>query len=402
MHQWSSKAIGRLAGALAKAQAELTNPKKSLTATIYPDGADGPGRTFNYASLADGLDIVRKTLSQHSIAVVQTTAIDETAKIVKLATVLAHSTGEWIASDWPVCGVEDTEEPQRMGAALTYARRQALFALVGIAGEDDLDAHNLQAPTASSQEVQRRATTTGGSASGNGYINRAVRSAHAKRRTAAAKTTLEADKSVALRDRLLTEVDVISSSDEAANWAHRSLPEKNKLNTADAQQIEKAFEERLATLRAPASVERIQRRKGQSESIDKTVLALSEPRRIRDRHHLRFVARQSCLVCGRTPSDPHHIRFAQSRALGRKVSDQFVVPVCRGHHRELHRFGDEAAWWRRLNIDPMATARALWLQTHPLLGTQDDTSASLPEDVDLQLADIVTSTEVQNAAGADT
>jgi hypothetical protein len=81
---------------------------------------------------------------------------------------------------------------------------------------------------------------------------------------------------------------------------------------------------------------------------------------------VRFVIKQPCLICGRTPSDPHHLRFAQHRALGRTVSDEFTVPLCRGHHREVHRCGDEAAWWQRANIDPTVTARALWLKTHPL------------------------------------
>jgi hypothetical protein len=81
---------------------------------------------------------------------------------------------------------------------------------------------------------------------------------------------------------------------------------------------------------------------------------------------LGHVAKHPCLVCGRSPSDAHHLRFAQSRALGRKVSDEFVVPLCRGDHREVHRHGDEAAWWRAAGIDPTAAARALWLETHPL------------------------------------
>ena len=101
------------------------------------------------------------------------------------------------------------------------------------------------------------------------------------------------------------------------------------------------------------------------------MLALPEPRRVRDRDHVRYVAKQPCLVCGRQPADPHHLRFAQSRALGRKVSDEFTVPLCRGHHREVHRCGDEAAWWRKAGIDPTVTARALWLQTRPLPTTSD-------------------------------
>jgi hypothetical protein len=98
--------------------------------------------------------------------------------------------------------------------------------------------------------------------------------------------------------------------------------------------------------------------------VDKSVLIFPEPRRIRDRDHIRHVIKQPCLICGRHPSDPHHLRFAQSRALGRKVSSEFTVPLCRGHHREIHRSGNEAAWWTNLGIDP--TNPALWLETHPL------------------------------------
>src|SRR5215213_2638599 len=142
MHR-ASETIGNIAGALAKAQTELTNPEKSLTATIqspFPREAD---RSFRYAALSSGLDIVRKCLGQHEIATVQTTAIDHEAGLIRLTTLLAHSSGEWMSSDWPVCPVSDTAAPHRMGAALTYARRYALFTLVGIAGEDDLDAPDI-------------------------------------------------------------------------------------------------------------------------------------------------------------------------------------------------------------------------------------------------------------------
>ena len=103
-----------------------------------------------------------------------------------------------------------------------------------------------------------------------------------------------------------------------------------------------------------------------SKAIDKSVLALPEPRRVRYREHVRHVAKQPCLICGRRPADAHHLRFAQSRALGRKVSDEFTVPLCRGHHREVHRYGDEAAWWAKIGIDPGVAARTLWLDTRPL------------------------------------
>ena len=145
MHR-SSETIGAIAAALAKAQAELTNPEKSLTATIRSPCPGEGDRTFRYAPLSSGLEIVRKCLGRHEIAAMQTTAIDADAGLIRLTTVLAHSSGEWVSSDWPVCAVAETAAPRRMGAALTYARRYALFTLVGIAGEDDMDAADLGAP----------------------------------------------------------------------------------------------------------------------------------------------------------------------------------------------------------------------------------------------------------------
>src|SRR3954468_11231572 len=142
MHR-SSETLGAIAAARAKARGELTNPEKSLTATIrspFPREAD---RSFRYASLSTGLDLVRKSLGRQEIATVQTTSIDEGAGLIRLTTTLAHSSGEWVSSDWPVCPISETAAPHRMGAALTYARRYALFTLVGIAGEDDLDAPDL-------------------------------------------------------------------------------------------------------------------------------------------------------------------------------------------------------------------------------------------------------------------
>src|SRR5947207_1082189 len=143
MHR-SSQSIAALASALAKAQTVLVNPEKTMTATVREERRrEGTERSFRYATLATGLDLVRKTLGQHEIAVVQTTAMDEPTRTVRLNTILAHSSGEWIASDWPVCPMSDMASPQRMGAALTYARRYGLFTLVGITGEDDLDAPDL-------------------------------------------------------------------------------------------------------------------------------------------------------------------------------------------------------------------------------------------------------------------
>jgi hypothetical protein len=97
--------------------------------------------------------------------------------------------------------------------------------------------------------------------------------------------------------------------------------------------------------------------------IDKSVLTISEPRRLRDKAHLKFVGSQPCLICARSPADAHHLRFTQPRAMGLKVSDEFTVPLCRTHHRDIHSFGDEVAWWERRAIDPVATARMLWIST---------------------------------------
>src|SRR6516225_8444693 len=160
--QRSSPSIAALATALAKAQIELANPEKTLVGTIESRSEEGGARHFRYAPLSSGLEIVRKTLGQHEIATVQTTAIDQAAGIVNLTTMLAHSSGEWIASDWPVCPIGETERPHRMGAALTYARRYALFTLVGIAGEDDLDAPDLTGPIAETEKARLNNSANGG------------------------------------------------------------------------------------------------------------------------------------------------------------------------------------------------------------------------------------------------
>ena len=210
---------------------------------------------------------------------------------------------------------------------------------------------------------------------------------------------LGAEASAQLRERLVAELKELASSDDAATWAHRRLAEKNKLAAADAQRIEEEFAARLvavaselnkpATERRSAHSTRPRRvkrgapgnlrssvRRRRSEKIDKSVLAFPEPRRVRDRDHVRFIAKQPCLVCGRQPSDAHHVRFAQRPALGRKVSDEYTVPLCRGHHREVHRCGDEPVWWLKVRINPMPKARELWLQTHPQIIDRDNRPAA--------------------------
>src|ERR1700689_3703241 len=169
--QQSSNSIANLAAALAKAQIALVNPEKSLVATIRQGGASGAEQTFRYAPLSSGLEIVRKTLGEHEIATVQTTAIDQGARIVNLTTVLAHSSGEWISSDWPVCAISEIATPHRMGAALTYARRYALFTPVGIAGEDDLDAPDLMTPTAPTSGPEKPSRQANGQLNGQRWTN---------------------------------------------------------------------------------------------------------------------------------------------------------------------------------------------------------------------------------------
>ena len=127
-------------------------------------------------------------------------------------------------------------------------------------------------------------------------------------------------------------------------------------------------------------------RSRRTKGVDKSALTLPEPRRVRDREHLRSVAQKACLVCGRKPSDPHHLRFAQTRAMGQKVSDEFTVPLCRGHHREVHRSGDEATWWDRQGIDPTPAARTLWLESHPLPDINSSVAAASDDTVSSQIS----------------
>jgi hypothetical protein len=398
------RARANISGALAKAQAELTNPEKSLVATIrspFPREAD---RTFRYAPLSSGLDIVRKSLGRHEIATIQSTEIDKEAGLLRLTTILAHSSGEWVSSEWPVCPMSDIASAQRMGAALTYARRYALFTLVGIAGEDDLDAPDLGADPNPAAELPR---PLGHRKPSNGQDAGGQRAAADGRKFPgpSAKSVLGEQLSASLRESLIEQMPAIKSEDEAAAWAHRNLSAKNTLTAADAKIVEERFQTKLRnitdtsdlgvpreksteasgsmtpggtlnnlphavpdpTVTSAGLVDAVAGEKPPAATPKRsrrgTVAALGKPVRLRDKDHRKFVLRQPCLVCGRVPSDPHHLTFTQPRALGRRVSDEFTVPVCRVHHRELHRSGDETAWWRLLNIDPLPVALRLWQQS---------------------------------------
>jgi len=201
-----------------------------------------------------------------------------------------------------------------------------------------------------------------------------VASARAYPRTSASTrhAKLPPESSIALRNRLISELEPFNEPGSLTAWAHRALPLKNQLSTIDAQAVEAAFDAKLGQFdEAAASV----KSNGQSPSVDdrrsdqdkpgtQAVVVIRKPVRDRDREHLKFVAAQSCLICGRTPSDAHHIKFAEQRAMGRKVSDKYTVPLCRLHHRELHRRGNERVWWQKQGIEPLAVAAALWKTMH--------------------------------------
>jgi hypothetical protein len=321
--QRSSETIGTIAAALAKAQAQVVNPEKSLVGIIRSDQASATERSFRYAPLSSGLDIVRKTLSQHEIATVQTTSIDEAARIVRLSTVLAHASGEWIASDWPVCATSETATPHRMGTSLTYARRYALFTLVGIAGEDDLDAPDLLSPSASGSKSDsptgNKKDRLNGAYAGSG-------GQRAKGDSTPSSPKLNPPASAALREQLIADLKSITSAEAAAIWAHRVMGAKNSLTAIDAKHVEQAFQALLTQFTAPtepslepkrlAARPNRGKKRPQLSLIDKSVLALPAPSRIRDREHVKAIAKQPCLVCGRRPADAHHLRFCPVTGTG--------------------------------------------------------------------------------------
>ncbi|WP_027516196.1 ERF family protein [Bradyrhizobium sp. WSM1417] len=369
MHQ-SSERIGTIAAALARAQSELMNPEKTLTAVIRSPFPREEDRTFRYASLASGLEIVRKTLSQQEIATIQTTRVEQPTGHIHLTTLLAHASGEWISSDWPVCASKDVEAPHRMGAALTYARRYALFALVGIAGEDDLDAPDTQAGPLVAAEPQTASGTKGKPP--KSVLNR--------------PPVLPPERSAELLNRLLAELATQVDGEGQGGllaWAKATLPLKNRLREADARALEAAYAGRLAEptgagadlqvhLTSPAEEAdsdppmppdlRLRATEPHHRFADPggSLAFPKEPPRKRSKAHLSFVRGLPCLICKRTPVDAHHLKFAQPRALGRKVSDEFTVPLCRPHHQALHRQGNEKAWWADMQVDPLLAARDLW------------------------------------------
>ena len=251
MHR-SSKTIGAIAAALAKAQGELTNPEKSLIATIRSPIPREGDRTFRYASLASGLDIVRKCLGQHEIATVQTTTIDQDSGQIRLTTLLAHASG-------------------------------AYQKILNLSGEQ-LDGLSPALP------------------------------------------------------------------DDSASIENRNVPDDPDHPAADRQSTAVTQETTTNNGSIPA--------RDQQPPVNVSPLAKTVHKR--NKAHLAFVAAQPCIVCRRSPCDAHHLKFVQPRSLGRKVSDEFTVPLCRDHHQQLHRHGNELAWWANLQVAPIEAARDLW------------------------------------------
>jgi hypothetical protein len=283
--QQSSETIGAIAGALAKAQLELSNPEKALTATIPAVFPREEARSFRYASLASGLDLVRKCLGCHEIATVQTTTIDQATGLVRLTTLLAHSSGEWMSSEWPVCAVSEINAPHRMGAALTYARRYALFALVGIAGEDDLDAPDA---TAAPPPPEFRA--------GNRPDVKGNKCA------AQRPPLLSPDQSSQLREQMLAELDCLTNENDLLAWAQAGLPRKNTLLVADARILESAYLEKLAAVSQalPDTLDSLKPDASVEDTPSDATANLAFPKgpvRKRSKAHLLFVRDQPCLVC---------------------------------------------------------------------------------------------------------
>ena len=285
--------------------------------------------------------------------------------MIRLTTTLVHASGEWVSSDWPVCPISETAAPHRMGAALTYARRYALFTLVGIAGEDDLDAPDLALKTGDPGPQNSPPEKKNGSMT-------PAKGFHKFRKGANGAGILSPEASANLRDQLLDDLAGIASQDDLDAWALRTWPKANGLTPSDGDEVRHAFQARLARLPTIPGVD-LGNRTGPTAGQRQR----SSPHRQKcfgavrgetaQRQAASTLRGQTALPrLRRQPCDAHHLRFAQSRGLGLKVSDEFAVPLCRAHHRELHRAGKEIDWWGRTGIEPIDIARRLWLETHPL------------------------------------
>ena len=384
MHR-SSESVAAIATALAKAQTELCNPEKAMVGTVYNNRSDSP-QSFRYASLSSGLDIIRKTLGGQQIAVAQTTDIDRANGTVNLITVLLHTSGEWISSDWPVCQLSETSAPRRMGAALTYARRYALFTMVGIAGEDDLDAPpDVTADLAAGRKAADTAPSSNPSLTPACASDRARPEPKARSPRRCGKDFVSGSPPPSGwnsfgRSKLFPEADLPAR-------AIAILKAKNRMAADDAKLVEEAFSARMglpsaqpevltadehalvptepAQQKPAASIGALKRPRGRPRKIQAPAEPSAElavdpnadqsqspagfntslkttplpARSIKAYSQLASRVgsatrptsnswhRSPVWSAGRSPADAHHLRFTQPRAMGLKVSDEFTVPL---------------------------------------------------------------------------
>ncbi|AMN43687.1 DUF968 domain-containing protein [Rhodoplanes sp. Z2-YC6860] len=345
----SSESFGSFAAALAKVQSELDGHEISWAAATRTGCRTEEGEeALRRTAFDSGLGTVRKMLSKHEFAAVQTTSIDGTAGMVHLTTTLVHSSGEWVASEWPVGPAAAVANPRRMGAALTYACRCALFTLVGIAAEDGLD---VQAKVASALPVGRPLNPIPNLAATSSAEWPAAMAGDIGR---VCLPPLPPQDSARLREGMLAELQALNASDALA-WKKSMQATRYRLTAECTHLLDRAFAARFPELRDATLKSDV--------GGDHRGMAITKTVRHRNKQHLEFVRTQPCLVCARQPSDPHHLRFAQPNALGRKVSDEFVVPLCRVHHRELHRSGSELQWWSDRKLTPLLIAAELWRRT---------------------------------------
>jgi hypothetical protein len=376
----SSETFAALASALAKAQAHLVNPEKSLTATIRTGRAGETERSFRYAPLSRGLEIVRKTLSEQEIAVIQTTAVDQASRVLNLTTLLAHSSGEWIASHWPDCSIAELVSPHRMGAALTYARRYALFTLVGIAGEDDLDAPDLcdgpPSPTPSADEqspkpghgqppVPQRKPGNGQRrypfmASGRAASSRSNRPRCGRScwpRLGASHRLMGPRFGRARRSpprtgswRLTPSLWSMPLSTGYRSSHHPQQPQTTLLPELTVLEPMRRSQRETATSITPTASTRAcspLRQRGTIETASTFAMSPSKRALFAAANNLiRIIS--AAYNRGRSAARPAMNSLSRSAAL---------------ITRAVHRVGDEQAWWTAAGIDPVEVARQLWRQT---------------------------------------
>jgi hypothetical protein len=268
----ASDAIAQLAAAMAKAQSELINPVKSLTAILECNRHGRGPICYKYAPLSSGLDIIRKTLGKYELTAIQTTHIDRERGLLLLTTTIAHASGEWISSIWPVCHIVDIGHPKLMGAALSYARRYSLFTIVGLAGEDDIEPPDLdigeQPPSQTSAtavmavgldattpepsmqtgaspaingEESSSASLEGNSVAGNEEVAPAIPAVPPQRKRRVTSRRQPSPSRLTRADDPAGDLNRVTDADSLVRWALEILPARNKLDDGQRAALDAAF-----------------------------------------------------------------------------------------------------------------------------------------------------------------